>query len=268
MMRHTIVRVTAAAVLVLAVVALGVAVLSAQKSTFGIVGSDEYTPDGSENVAYSGQFQFVRVSYRYGLSNFGGRRERVAPWAHDYPRGDRHFMSILNEITLLKPRTSGSNTFSLDDPELMQFPFAYMAEPGFWRASEAELDGVRAYLSKGGFLMFDDFRGEDWNNLQFQMSRALPDLRWIEIDGRHPVFHVFFEIPDLSILKAPYGGLPPSYWALFEQNDPARRMLALANVNNDMSEYWEFSGTGYVPVDLSNEAYKFGVNYAMYAITH
>lgn len=261
-------RLAAGVALALGVVAVCAAALSAQKSTFGVVGMDEYTPDGSENVAYNGQFQFVRVSYRYGLSNFGGRRERVAPWAHDYPRGDRHFMSILREVTLLRPRTSGSNTFALDNPALMQFPFAYMSEPGFWRASDAELAGLRAYLLKGGFLMFDDFRGPDWDNLQEQMTRALPELRWIELDGRHPLFHVFFEIPNLAVLAAPYGGLPPSYWGLFEGNDPGKRLMAIANVNNDMSEYWEFSDTGYVPVDLSNEAYKFGVNYAMYAITH
>ena len=45
-------------------------------------------------------------------------------------------------------------------------------------------------------------------------------------------------------------------------------MIAVANRNNDIGEYWEFSDTGYVPIDLSNEAYKFGVNYLVYAMTH
>ena len=44
--------------------------------------------------------------------------------------------------------------------------------------------------------------------------------------------------------------------------------MAIANVNNDIGEYWEFSDTGFDPVDLSNEAYKFGVNYVIYAMTH
>ena len=54
----------------------------------------------------------------------------------------------------------------------------------------------------------------------------------------------------------PYGGLPPSYWGIFENNDPKKRLVAIANVNNDISEYWEWSGTGYAPVDLDSEAYK------------
>jgi len=45
-------------------------------------------------------------------------------------------------------------------------------------------------------------------------------------------------------------------------------MMVIANVDNDISEYWEFSGTGVAPVDLENEAYKFGVNYVIYGLTH
>jgi hypothetical protein len=55
---------------------------------------------------------------------------------------------------------------------------------------------------------------------------------------------------------------------LFEQNDPNKRLMVIANVNNDISEYWEFSDTGVAMVDLTNEAYKFGVNYVIYGLTH
>ena len=54
---------------------------------------------------------------------------------------------------------------------------------------------------------------------------------------------------------------------MFEENDPTKRMLAIVNYNNDLSEYWEFSDTGMFPLDMSNEAYKLGVNYIIYALT-
>ena len=54
---------------------------------------------------------------------------------------------------------------------------------------------------------------------------------------------------------------------LFEENDPTKRMLLIANFNNDLSEYWEFSDQGMFPIDLSNEAYKLGINYIVYALT-
>ena len=258
-----------AVVMVAATLAIGVSAVAQQpRNTFGIVSDDEYTPDGSENQPYNGRFQFVRLSYPYSpLAGFG-RAGRLAPWAHDYPRGERHYLQILTDLTLLKARTNGSNTFGLADPELLQYPFAYMSEPGFWRPGPDEADGFRQYLLKGGFAMFDDFRGQDWDNLQAQMQHVLPDLRFQELTGRESVFHAFFEIPDPHVLPAPYGGLPASYWGIFEGNDVTRRMLVIANVNNDMSEYWEYSDQGFAPVDVSNEAYKFGVNYVIYALTH
>ena len=261
---------SAGAALVMAglLLAVGVSLAAQQKkNTFGIVSDEEYTPDGSENKPYDGRLQFVRLSYPYGLSGVG-RAGRVAPWAHDYPRGDAHFMQILTDLTMVRGRTGGSNTFPLSSPELTKFPFAYMSEPGFWRLTPEDAMGFRNYLLKGGFVIFDDFRGADWDNLQFQMHQVLPELRFIELTGREAIWHAFFEIPNPHVLPAPYGGLPVSYWGIFEGNDVNRRMLAIANVNNDISEYWEYSDQGFVPVDTSNEAYKYGVNYAIYALTH
>ena len=218
------------------------------------------------NTPYDGQFVFIRLRYETG---YGFGRRNGPPWSHDYPRGEMHFMKIMEDVTYLRPRTDGSNILALDDPELFKYPVAYMAEPGFWSLTDTEAAGFRAYLQKGGFVIFDDFRGYDWNNLQVQMARVLPDWHWVRIDsGQEAIWHSFFEIPNPLALAPPYGGLPASYWGIYEYNDPTKRLVAIANVNNDISEYWEWSDTGYAPVDISNEAYKYGVNYLIYGLTH
>ena len=217
----------------------------------------------ADRVPYDGRFIFARL--RYGGAGGSGFR-RDPPWSHDYPRSDWHFMRIVEEITLTRSHRDESNVFALDDPELLNFPVAYMSEPGYWSMSDDEADGLRAYFLKGGFVIFDDFRGRDWDNLEVQMRRVLPEHRFIQLDATSPVFHSFFEIKSLDF-RAYYDN-DPVFYGLFEDNDPAKRLLAIANYNNDLGEYWEFSDTGYVPVDLSNEAYKFGVNYLVYAMTH
>ena len=58
------------------------------------------------------------------------------------------------------------------------------------------------------------------------------------------------------------------FYGYFEKNDPSKALQMIVNFNNDVSEYWEFSDTGFAPIDLSNEAYKLGVNYVIYAMTH
>lgn len=222
----------------------------------------------SGNVEYDGRFVFVRLRYNAGFSGgFGRRGGRDPGWAHDYPTADIHLMKIVSELTIAGPRIDGSNVLSLDDPELFKYPIAYMSEPGQWYISDAEAAGLRNYLLKGGFLIFDDFRDNDWYNLEEQMRRALPDLRWVQLDATNPVFHSFFEIDSLDILPS-YGRNPPTYFGMFQDNDPRKRLLAVANRDGDLGEYWEYSDTGLDPVDLSNEAYKFGVNYIIYGLTH
>jgi uncharacterized protein DUF4159 len=225
-----------------------------------------FEPSG--NVPYDGRLAFVRMRYAANLGGYGRRGGGGMPgWAHDYPTADIHMMKILKELTSIAPRVDGSNILSFDDPELFNYPIAYLSEPGGWWMSDEEVKGLRDYLLKGGFLIFDDFRGGDWYNLEEQMRRALPQGRWIQLDATHPVFHSFFEIDDLAKLTS-YGEVMPTYYGLFEDNDPRRRLIAIANRDNDIGEYWEFSDTGLDPVDLSNEAYKYGVNYFVYGLTH
>jgi hypothetical protein len=225
--------------------------------------------DVQGNTAYDGRFVFVRLKYNAGFGRWADRLgDGGIPWSHDYPEGEVHFTKILEALTLLRVRTDGSNMIALDDPELFNYPVTYMCEPGYWTVSATEAAAFRSYLLKGGFAIFDDFRDRDWDNLQYQMKVVLPEATWRQLDGTAAVFHSFFEIPHPETLPPPYGRLWPSYWGLFEKNDPNGRLMVIANVNNDISEYWQFSDTGYAPVDLTNEAYKFGVNYVIYGLTH
>jgi len=220
------------------------------------------------NVEYDGRLVFVRIRYDVGYSLGGGGRFRGSrgepPWAHDYPTADTHLMKILKELTLTDPRVDASNVLELDDPELLDYPIAYMSEPGFWTMSDEEAKGLRVYLQKGGFIIFDDFRQNDMYNLEEQMKRALPELRWVELEHVHTVFNSFFEIKNFDF--GYYG--KETYYGMFEDNDPKKRLLAVAGHNQDLGEFWEFSDTGMMPVDLSNEAYKYGVNYFIYGLIH
>ena len=244
------------------VATLGAAALGAARES----GADRlqagYT---SGNIGYDGKLAFVRLRYSNSFGGFGRRGGRELPWAHDYPTADIHLMKIIKDLTSTEPHVDGSNIYSLDDPELMNHPISYMSEPGFWTLSDSEALGLRTYLQKGGFIIFDDFRGNDWFNLEEQMKRVIPEGRFVEIDVTHPIFHSFFDIKDLHFLTS-YNGLP-TYWAMFEDNDPSKRIIAIANRDNDLGEYWEYSDTGADPIDFTNESYKFGVNYWMYGLT-
>jgi hypothetical protein len=225
--------------------------------------------DPEPKVEYDGRFAFTRLRYGAAVEFANGRFRREPPWMHDFPRADFHFLKILSEITFVRTYVDEGNILTLDDPDLALFPVAYMSEPGSWTMNDAELEGLRNYLHKGGFIIFDDFRGNHIDNLIFQMRRVLPESQFQKLDVTHPIFHSFFEIKELDPQSGYYAQMGDTEWlGMFEDNDPRKRLLAIANNNHDLGELWEFSDTGYMPVDLSNEAYKFGVNYVMYAMTH
>ena len=213
------------------------------------------------NVPYDGKFTFARLSYTaYGRSG----------WEYDYPAMERHLMTMLEEVTELHPHQSGSNIHAMDDPELLKYPVAYLSEPGYWHPSESEVLGLRTYLQKGGFLIVDDFMQNEWYNFEQQILRVLPGANIEYLKLGHPVFDSFFHIesldmrypsPQLSWLKAEFLGI-------HEDNDPSKRLMVVINYNNDIGDYMEWSDQNFWPVNITNDAYKFAINYIVYGMTH
>ena len=219
----------------------------------------------SGNAKYDGKFTFVRVSYSENMA-FG--RGRGPFWAHDYPRGEEHFLKIMDALTLVPLHIEEHNIMSLGDPEIFKFPVIYLCEPGHWNMSDAEVLNLRAYLQKGGFLLMDDMRYNDWGNLELQMSRVFPTGKWEDINANHLIFHSFYEILQPHDIPQYYDAGRPIFRGIYEDNDTSKRLIAFVNYNTDISEFWEFSDTGIKPMDESNEAYKLGINEFMYGILH
>jgi hypothetical protein len=150
----------------------------------------------------------------------------------------------------------------------MKYPILYFSEPGYWQPTDEDVKNVHDYLAKGGFMIIDDFRVFHWPNLQEQMRRVLPDAQWLPVEQNSAVWDSFFRIDDEDLQRPGIYGPPVQYLGIFEDNDPAKRLMVIANYNNDIGDAWQWSDQGFLPIDLTNEAYKLGVNYVMYALTH
>jgi hypothetical protein len=275
----------AASLIVLAVLASPVGLPRALASPWGVGASlaapvagqafDFEAPEVEyQNLPYNGAFTFARVQFqpsRWGPGRYAWGLD--LKWNHDYPRADERLPEILSEVTGIDANLGGSNIVQVGDPELFDYPWAYMCEVGFLTLTESEVENLRNYLLKGGFMVIDDFVGPyHWYNFEDQMNRVLPGMRFIPIDDRHPIFHAFFDLDDLSFGGGQYrgfnGGGSPRYYGLFEDNDPSKRMMMIVNFDNDIGEYWEFSDSPYLTIDLTNDAFKLGVNYVIYSTLH
>jgi hypothetical protein len=226
------------------------------------------------NIPYDGRFTFVRVNYDTAPGGYwaGGRPS----WSHGYPVAERNLMKIMNEVSYLGAHSEEINTLSLEDPQLFKYPVAYIIEVGWWTLSDHGAEALRDYLAKGGFLIVDDFKmpgwrgiqGGGWEPFEKNMQRVIPGVQFFDMAASHPIFHSFFEINRLDNFPQAYNSGQPVFRGVFEDNDPTRRLLAIVNYNTDISQYWEWSGRGFRPFDETNEAYKLGVNYIIYGLTH
>jgi hypothetical protein len=232
-------------------------------------GNCPYDVNACIRAPYDGRFTFLRVYFDDGGARGSGFRGfgREPPWHHDKPFAERNLSAILRELTSLQTfdGSHGGNAFALTDPEIFRYPILWLAEPGRWVPSDAEVRALRAFLLKGGFIIFDDFSGGDWRNFTAQMQRVLPEMRPIRLTGNEPIFRSFFDI-DINALNLEFDRQPAEFWGIFEDNDPKKRQIAVINYNNDIGEYMEYSATGFTIA--TNEAYRLAVNYIFYALMH
>ncbi len=229
------------------------------------------------NVPYDGRFTFVRLMYTGGPGQCYYRGE--PSWAHGYGytengTAESNLLKITSEISTFRPHLDATNVIAIDDPQLFKYPVAFLVEGGYLTLNDKEVRALRSYLLKGGFLIIDDSREDfqrgrsGWANLVAMLKLVLPDLHPVDMDPSHPIFHSFFDIASFDIVRQFYDRGPPIFRGVFEGNDPKKRLMVMINFNTDVSNYWEYSAMGFRPVDESNDAYKLGVNYLFYALTH
>ena len=232
--------------------------------------SDTRTPGHySAPIRYDGRFTLVRLRWGAELPSARGRFGLRDAWSHDYPRAEQNLSAIIRKLTYLDIHDDGNEILTLDDPDLFKYPIALMWQPGFWNLTDREAESFHAYLVKGGFAIFKDFDGAtQWANFEAQMQRVLPQGRLVRLDTSHQIFTSFFPIEGIDAIVHPMSHSRQSYYGFFEHNDPSRRLLVVANFDNDVPEYSERSSQGLFPFDASNKAYKLGVNYMIYGLSH
>ena len=218
-------------------------------------------------------FYFTRAVYSGRRGYWRGR----GSWSTDFPKADRQFLFILHRLLSLLDLHEWENPVSLADPELRRFPFLYMLEVGRMRLTEPEILGLRNYLEAGGFLVVDDFWGEDeWANFAYHMSLVLPNREIEPIPNDHPIFHQFYDIDEVltvpSINNAMRGWYEecwgPCEPAIYGILDDRGEVMVVINHNTDLGDAWEWSEHPYYPIDRSTYAYELAINYIIYGLSH
>ncbi len=227
-------------------------------------------------------FTFVRIRYGSRSGGFRGSRK----WATDFPDADLNFSWRLQQITSLKVDPE-PKVLEITDPLLFRYPFIYICEAGELDFTDEEIPILRRYLLNGGFLMFDDFWGDDeWENVAEQMKRVFPERDFKDLDRKtHPLFRAVFDLPETLNLQCPNiatGHVSQYTGVTWERDDGNRethirgisddknRLMVIACHNTDNGDGWEREGESayYFREFSEKKAYPLGINIIFYVMTH
>jgi hypothetical protein len=220
------------------------------------------------------EFHFARMIYSDGYSG-RGRGGWGGSWTVDYPEAEYHFLKGVSRLTVVDTGEQ-SRMLRLTDDTLFDYPWLYAVEVGRWYLDDAEAARLREYLLRGGFLMVDDFHGSyQWEGFMDSMKRVFPDRPVVEIADTDEVLHVLYDldqriqIPGIRPLmfRQTYeeDGVTPHWRGVY---DDAGRLMVAINHNMDLGDAWEHADDPRYPHPMTALAYRFAVNYVVYAMTH
>ena len=256
--------------LILLVAPLLLATQSLQESN-GIIDMDgeRFAP---ENPHEKAEWSFARFHYDLGtqFQSFGFQR-----WAADYPKSDRQFVVGVNRLTRLQARTT-EHVIDAKSDELYDWPWLYVEDGGGWDLTSEQAARLRDYLLRGGFLMVDDSHGDyEWQILSSGMHMIFPDYPIEDLRDQDEIFHVFYDLDDRVQIpgtrfiwgRRQYAAdsTHPAWRAIRDSN--GRIMVAICH-NSDVGDAWEWADSPHYPERAASLAYRIGINYILYGMTH
>ena len=192
-------------------------------------------------------------------------------WRTDYPASDCKFMWGVDYREAPHP-------MALMDPRIFDFPYLYIVEPGQMLLSGEEAARLREFLLRGGFLHVDDFWGlHQLENFVVQMAKVFPDRKLEPVPLTHEIFHTFFDIDTImqipNVSNGCYGGrtwesATDTVPRMLGIKDDAGRLIVIATYNSDLGDAWEHMDNACYPEKYSGQAYRMGINFIIYAMTH
>ncbi len=243
----------------------------------GFYGGSREPPRFAKPADHDGRFMYCRGYYQGG------------GWRTDYPGADNNFSVRLAELTTIAVKFDPNRqphyiVVPLSDPLLFRCPMLFMENVGTARFSPAEVQQLREFLLKGGFLWTDDAWGSyEWAAWVQQIGRVLPAGEYpiVNVPVTHPIMHTLYDVKDIPQVPA------ISFWTRsggqtsergFDSAevyfkgifDSHKRLMVLMTHNTDISDTWEREGEPpHTYFDLfSPRGYAIGVNVVLYAMTH
>jgi hypothetical protein len=206
-------------------------------------------------------------------------------WTIDYPRSDRHLLEGIRRLTRIDTRSVEQVVDLERSGDFYNWPMMYAVEVGHWALPDDQAAMLREFLLRGGFLMVDDFHGDqpyhgvysEWQVFLASIRKVFPDRQIEDLPDDDPIFHTVYDLADRfqvpgwqwyrsgRTYEAGETGKTPHWKAIYD--DKRRVMVAICH-NMDLGDAWEWSDDPRYPEKWATLAYRIAVNYFVYDLTH
>lgn len=154
------------------------------------------------------------------------------------------------------------STVRASDLKLFDYPFVYITGHGNIRFSEKEVENLRTWMLRGGFMYADDDYGMD-ASFRREIKRIFPERDLIELDTSFPLFSSFYNfssgLPKIHL----HDEKPPQAFGIFDDNG---RLMCFYTYESNISDGWADQNTHNNPQSVRETALKFGVNILHYVM--
>jgi len=231
-----------------------------------------------------GSFVVCRLAYRSVRSEPMG-----IGWQTDYPFAEINLTTRLSELTktrVSRAANGAPNHFvvRLTDDALFNCPLTVASDVGSLGFRPEEIDRLRSYLLKGGFLWVDDFWGSlAWRQWATEIAKVLPPAEYpiVDVELDDPLLKTMFEvkqIPQITNIQFWRGvdgrstserGSDSIDVHLRAIRDARGRIIVLMTHNTDVADSWEREGED--PAffqQFSPSGYALGIDVLLHAMTH
>ncbi|RLC46935.1 MAG: hypothetical protein DRH57_05065 [Candidatus Cloacimonadota bacterium] len=152
----------------------------------------------------------------------------------------------------------------LESNKIFDYPFLFLTGHGNIELKQEEINNLRDYLLKGGFLYADDDYGMD-KYFRTEIKRVFPGKELKELPFSHNLFHCYYDFPDGLPKIHKHDGKRPQAFAIF---DDFGRIMILYTYETNISDGWASPEVHKDPEEIREQAFKMGINICYYALTH
>ena len=153
-------------------------------------------------------------------------------------------------------------TVTLSDDRLWAIPYLYMTGHGNVHFSDRDLETLRTWLRRGGFLHADDNYGMD-ASIRRELGRLFPDHPLVEVPLDHPIYHIVYDFPRGIPKIHEHDGKPAQGFGIFLDG----RLAVYYSYQSDLGDGWEDPEVHHDPAPIREQAVRMGVNLFAYAVS-